>query len=96
MRKHLNDLKFNDALVSIWELISFCDKCINEEKPWEWNVGASQVISDVMRALEEISELLLPFLPETVERIKESIKDKKSVTLFPRLTLHLNVSKEHG
>jgi len=86
VRKHLNDLKFNDALVSIWELISFCDKCINEEKPWEWNVGASQVISDVMRALEEISELLLPFLPETVERIKESIKDKKSVTLFPRLT----------
>ncbi len=86
VKKHLENLKFNEALRSIFELISFCDKYINEEKPWEWNEGASQVMSDVIFALEKISELLLPFLPETAGKIKESVESRKSIALFPRLT----------
>jgi len=85
-KKHLKDFKFNEALKSIWELIAFCDKYINEEKPWEWNGKASQVISDVTFALEKISQLLLPFLPETAEKIRKAVKNKEPITLFPRLT----------
>ncbi len=77
--------KFNEALRSIWELISFCDKYINEEKPWEGGAAAPQVISDVLFALENISDLLLPFLPETAEKIKKAVETKKSEQLFPRL-----------
>ena len=33
--KALNEFKFNEALISIWELISFCDHYIEKEKPWE-------------------------------------------------------------
>ncbi len=84
----LEEFKFNESLKSIWELISFCDKYINQEKPWEGKKNASQVISDVLFTLNEISELLAPFLPETSEKMKKVIKSKKSEILFPRLKKH--------
>ena len=34
-RKALDEFEFNEALISIWELISFCDRYIEKEKPWE-------------------------------------------------------------
>ena len=90
-KKYITEFKFNETLKSIWELISFCDKYINEEKPWEGKSNSSQVISDILFALDSISDLLLPFLPETSEKIKVSVKDKKLEILFPRLTLHSNL-----
>lgn len=92
-KKYLEEFKFNEALKSIWELIGFCDRYINKEKPWEGKESASQVISDVLYALDNISDLLSPFLPETSEKIKLAIENKKSVQLFPRvLTLHPKVN----
>lgn len=84
--KHLEDFKFNESLKSIWELISFCDKYINQEKPWEKKDNSNQVISDLLFALENISEFLIPFLPETSEKIKKIIKGDKDIgNLFPRV-----------
>lgn len=83
--KCLEEFKFNEALKSIWELISFCDKYINQEKPWEGKENASQVVSDVLFALNKISDVLFPFLPETSEKIKKVIETKNSEMLFPRL-----------
>ena len=85
VEKYLEEFKFNDSLKSIWELISFCDKYINEEKPWEGKENAPQVVSDVLFALSEISDLLLPFLPETSQKIKTAVETKTSEILFPRL-----------
>jgi methionyl-tRNA synthetase len=82
---YLEEFKFNEALKSIWELISFCDKYINQEKPWEEKSNAPQVISDMLFALEKISDLLAPFLPQTSEKIKTAVKNKQSLPLFPRL-----------
>ncbi len=82
---YLEEFKFNEALKSIWELISFCDKYINEEKPWEGKKNASQVVSDILFALDKISDLLLPFLPETSEKIKKVIETKNAEILFPRI-----------
>ncbi len=84
-RKYLEDFKFNESLKSIWDLISFCDKYINAEKPWEGKESSSQVVSDILFTLDKISDLLLPFLPETSEKIKKVIGIKKSEILFPRL-----------
>ncbi|MEK7124320.1 MAG: class I tRNA ligase family protein, partial [Patescibacteria group bacterium] len=84
-KKHLEDFKFNEVLKSIWELISFCDKYINDNKPWEGGKNASQVISDVLFTLNAISDLLAPFLPQTSEKIKKALGEKKSTILFPRL-----------
>ncbi len=81
----LEEFKFNEALKSLWELIGFCDKYINENKPWEGGKTSSQVVSDVLFALAAIADLLSPFLPETSGKIKKVLEAKKSEILFPRL-----------
>ncbi len=84
-KKHLEEFKFNESLKSIWELIAFCDKYINEEKPWEGKENFSQVVGDILFALNEIAELLAPFLPQTSEKIKKAVEARKSEPLFPRI-----------
>ncbi len=79
----LNEFRFNDALSAIWEVISTCDKYINEEKLWETKKIA--VLQDLLLALLRIKELLFPFMPETSERIEKSLSEKKAEALFPRL-----------
>src|SRR3989338_6079618 len=83
--KHLKEFKYNEALKSVWEIISFCDKYINEHRPWETKDNSFQVISDVLFALTVISDLLHPFLPETSEKIKKAIEIQKSEILFPKI-----------
>ncbi len=91
--KQIKEFKFNEATSSIWELISYCDKYINEEKLWETpstssgQVKKQKVISDLFFTLKEIAELLNPFLPETSEKIKTAIINKKSEVLFPRISI---------
>jgi len=82
-KNYLNEYKFNEALATVWEIVSFCDKYINEEKLWESK--NPQVISDLFFAIKEIGILLEPFLPETSEKIKNSVETKKSENLFPRI-----------
>ncbi len=84
--QQLESFRFNESLQSIWELISFCDRYINEEKPWEGKENFLKVVSDVLFALEKISILLEPFLPQTSEKIKKGVESKSSDILFPRLT----------
>ena len=80
----IEKFKFNEALAVIWELISYCDKYINEEKLWE--TKKPEAINDLFYTLNEIGDLLLPFLPDTSEKIKKAIKDKKSEIQFPRIS----------
>jgi methionyl-tRNA synthetase len=79
----IENFKFNEALVFVFEIISFCDKYINEEKLWE--TKNPEVINDLFFAIKEIGILLEPFLPETSEKIKQQLENKKSEILFPRL-----------
>jgi len=93
----LENFKFNEALKAVWELIGFCDKYIEEQKPWtddelrinnyELRIKSGDVISDLLFALKNIAELLAPFLPETSEKIIKQIKGKikKGELLFPRI-----------
>lgn len=83
-QNYLEEFKFSEALKCIWELISFCDKYINAEKPWEMKENAGQAIADILFALEKIAGILSPFLPQTSEKIQKAIKDKKSGMLFPK------------
>jgi methionyl-tRNA synthetase len=83
--KSLEEFKFNEALIAIWELISWCDKYINQEKPWEQAENSKKVILDLLFAINEIADLLNPFLPQTSEKIKKVLQTRKSEILFPRL-----------
>jgi len=83
--KVLGEFKFNEALISIWNLINFCDKYIEKEKPWEAKENQKLVINNLLFALTNITKLLEPFLPETSEKILRQIKTKKPEILFPRI-----------
>lgn len=88
VNKKMGKYKFNEALVAIWDLISFGDKYLNAEKPWDKQQranGKSQiVISDCLFILNNIAELLQLFLPETAEKI---LKKEFSGALFQRLDI---------
>lgn len=95
--KALEEFKFNEALITIWDLISFCDKYIESERPWEKSKKQEKVISNLLLVIGEIAKLLEPFLQETSEKIFNQLKastkkplasygtGKKSQPLFPRL-----------
>jgi len=91
-KKALEEFKFNEALRSIWDLISFCDKYIEKEKPWEKKENSPKVLGDLLIVLDNIAELLQPFLPETSDRIKKEIErkngkfaNKRGKPLFPKI-----------
>ena len=84
-KEALDNFRFNEALSSIWELISFCDKYIEKERPWEKSKKQPPVINDLLVALANIAQMLHPFLPETSEKIIKQLDTQKSEPLFPRL-----------
>jgi len=89
-RNLLDELKINEALNSIWNLISFCDSIIEKERPWSFNSSkeekkSKEIIGDLLLTLKEVANLLEPFLPETSNKILEQVKDNKGEILFPRL-----------
>ena len=87
-------------MISIWELISFCDKYIERQRPWEFlsQVQSSklkaqkleEVLFNLLISIKEVALMLQPFLPETSERILKQIegdfrRSRKSKPLFPRI-----------
>jgi len=89
----LDNIRFGMALNQIWNLISFCDKYIEKERPWENQKSKrnkflagerknQSVISDLLFILKNIAKMLQPFIPETSEKI---LKFKKIKPLFPKL-----------
>ena len=73
--KYLAEIRFNEALAGVWELISFADKYINKKKPWGIvdEKALKHVIINAGYIIGAIANLLEPFLPETAEKIKEQI-----------------------
>ncbi len=95
--KTLPEFKFSEALSAIWNLISFGDKYVNINKPWEKGdkkreAKNKKTIINLIAILDGVAELLKPFLPETSEKILKNIKwqgkkiisVKKSQILFPK------------
>lgn len=91
--KSLEEFKFNESLKAIWDLISFSDKYIEKEKPWEKKENSPKVLGNLLVVLDNIAELLRPFLPKTSEKIIKEIErdkktgkfvNKKGKPLFPR------------
>ena len=81
----MESFKFNEALIAIWELIGFCDRYIEKEKPWQAGKNQKEIINNLLHTISNIAEMLKPLLPETSERIFHQLKSKKSEILFPRL-----------
>ncbi len=84
-KKSLENFKFNEVLISIWGLISFCDEYINRTEPWKESKNQKEVIGNLLYAIGNIAELLKPILPETAGKILSQLKGRKSEQLFPRI-----------
>ncbi|HUD44247.1 MAG TPA: methionine--tRNA ligase [Patescibacteria group bacterium] len=88
----LNEFRFNDALAFVWKKISAADKYIDETKPWELikkeDPRLRGVLSHLVGELQEIAQLLEPFLPQTAQKIEQQFKGPEIISttsMFPRI-----------
>lgn len=83
----IEEFKFGEAIGVIWDVVHFCDKYIDETKPWalEDEQKKKTALGDLLLAISALANLLEPFLPKTAERIAEQLKTGISQPLFPRL-----------
>lgn len=94
-KQALDEFKFNEALASVWGLISFCDEYVEKNRVWEKKEGQKNDILNLLYVIDNIARTLEPFLPETSKNIlswlgtkttdKEWVfKVKKGKPLFPK------------
>lgn len=84
------NFEFNEALKTIWELISQIDKKIETEKLWELPQKDSKKFNEIIQNMLEnfsfIADLIKPFLPLTAEKISELIKlENKPEPIFKKI-----------
>lgn len=86
----IDGYQFNEALNYIWGRIKTLDIAANEKKPWE---KAGKELTDAINffivPIQEISTLLLPFMPETANKILKQFSGTAITAespMFPRLT----------
>ncbi|MDO9230891.1 MAG: methionine--tRNA ligase [bacterium] len=90
LRELIEKMELGQALDYIWKIINEDNKFIAENKPWELIKIDKNKFNEVMKKLLEdlnlISELLIPFMPETSEKIKKALETKKlEEVLFQRI-----------
>ena len=87
--ENLEKFRFDEALKFIWNKISLADKYVDENQPWTLKgEKLNQVLKHLISEILEIALLLIPFLPETAEKIQKQFagpKIKSEKPLFPRL-----------
>ncbi|OGI16006.1 MAG: methionine--tRNA ligase [Candidatus Moranbacteria bacterium RIFCSPHIGHO2_01_FULL_54_31] len=77
------------ALAFVWREIDRANKKIDEEKPWELVTSDPErfrkVMGELLERLYVISRLLDPFMPDTANKIRKALEDKKTELLFQRI-----------
>ncbi len=79
--KAIESYNLQKAMNVIWELITKLDGRIQKEKPFELvktdTVKAKSIVSELVIGLDQIVELLRPFMPTTADQISECIEHNK-------------------
>lgn len=92
--KAFSELKLNEALAAVGQLVGWADRYINATKPWAVSERGelAAIIVNASFVISTIATLVKPFIPATAQRIEEQIKFrygaveiKKGEGLFPRL-----------
>lgn len=87
--KCLDDIRPDEALNVIWDSIGKQNKYIENSKPWELVKTDENKFNDTMKELmanlHVISDSLVPFMPETSEKIKKALEIKQTESLFQRI-----------
>ncbi len=100
----VTDFRLHEALARIWKLLSQANVYIDTHKPWAVADANAEIFLKTMtssaRLILEAATLLIPFMPETAERIAKTFRVSLPVTdwskvkiliradgpLFPKLT----------
>jgi len=93
----MENFEINNALSEIWKFINECNKHINQEKPWEMKgKELEKHIYSLLESIRIISILLIPFLPETSNKIFSQLNQKpgKLKEAKPSLVKIYKVKKE--
>jgi len=88
-KKALEEFRFNEALVLIWQKVTEANKKIDAEKPWTL-IGKEldKVLRPLIDQIIVIGYLLKPFMPETADKIIKQFSASKIISqspLFPRI-----------
>lgn len=86
----INTMELGGILEFIWTIIRNYNKYIEDNKPWELaklpdTEKFEAVMYKLIVGLNDIADALMPFLPETSEKIKKALETKELVMLFPRI-----------
>ena len=79
----MNELAFNRALASVWELIGLLNKYIDETAPWVLAKDTvkrerlATVMVSLLEALRLVAVLLFPFMPESCDKMWQAIGGAK-------------------
>jgi methionyl-tRNA synthetase len=71
----MDDLAFNKALISIWEIVNATNKYVDETAPWSLakeekdRPRLATVLYEALEALRIIALLVAPFMPSTSEKM---------------------------
>jgi len=90
IEKEIDGLEFDKALEKIWEKIYEANKYVDESRPWEIKDDPeklSSVINNLLNSIRSIGEALIPFMPETSEKILKIFDGEKIIKaepLFPK------------
>lgn len=101
-REAMEKLEFNRAIDEVWMMVRSLNQYIEHVKPWEISkkVGKepdaeahlADVLSYAVGALLQIGDLLVPFLPNTADRIHKTFETGVVVefdgVLFPKIYKH--------
>ncbi len=89
MSEKLEALYFDQALSEIWLEIRGLNQQIEADKPWELAKFDAEkltsVLIDYYENLVVIAEKIVPFMPQTAEKMKTQLHTLKPEPLFPRI-----------
>ncbi len=83
----MSSLKFYEVIRLVLDKVQSCNNSIEQRKPWaiKEEKARQKFLEDIVQDIFEIAKMLLPFMPETSEKIARVFKTGKSEILFPRL-----------
>ncbi len=77
--RHMDDMAFNKALQSIWELVSAANKYIDDTAPWALAKDEAQrgrlgsVMYNLLEGTRIVALLVAPFMPDTAASILDTL-----------------------
>lgn len=80
----IEDLKFREALLDIWQVIQESNSLIDKTKPWDLYKNKdlknlAKILQDLSNNLYSIALALAPFMPQTSDKIIKIITAKKII-----------------